>query len=253
MEEILEEKLDLTGGAPTPYEVTFFVPALDEERHVGDTLDTIREAIRSTGRSAEILVFDDHSTDRTAERVREWAARNPGVPLRLVRRAKRMGLARNYVDGAFIGRGRYYKQVGADDSEPVGMICDIVARLGEADMIVPYLRRDPRSPGRRVLSRLFTAIINAASGRRLRYYNGTAAHLRANVMRWHSDTYGFAFQAELITRLIQEGASWIEVPVEAVEQPGRRSRAIQFHNVLSVGHSVLQILLRRLRHFLFRV
>lgn len=235
------------------YDITFVVPCLNEERHVRGALEHIREAVALVGCSAEIVVMDDGSKDQTSERVREFQRDHPEIPLRLFRRERTMGLARNYVDGAFVGRGKYYKQVGGDDAEPVEIIAAVISRLGEADMILPYLEPDNRDLFRRVLSRAFTKLINAVSGNHLRYYNGTAAHLRYNIMRWHSDTYGFAFQAEVITRLLFEGATYLEVRVEPVEQEGRRSRALQFHNVLSVLHSILQITMRRVRFFLFRV
>jgi glycosyltransferase involved in cell wall biosynthesis len=235
------------------YDITFCVPCLNEERHVAGTLGHIREAVAVAGCTAEILVFDDHSSDRTAERAEEFSRSHPEIPVRIFRRERTMGLARNYVDGSFLGRGKYYKQVGGDDAEPVETIVAVISRLGEADMIIPYLARDPRILSRRILSRVFTALINLVSGYHLRYYNGTVAHLRYNIMRWHSDTYGFAFQAEVITRLINEGASYLEVPIEPVEQAGRSSRAFKLHNLLSVGHSILQILLRRMRIFLFKV
>ena len=115
------------------------------------------------------------------------------------------------------------------------------------------MRADPRHWKRKYLSVLFTKIVNLVGGYRLRYYNGTAIHLRYNVMRWHSDTYGFAYNAEIITRLLNEGASIVEVPIDGVEAAGRTSRAFSFHNILSVPHSLLQIFLRRLRRILFKV
>jgi glycosyltransferase involved in cell wall biosynthesis len=234
-------------------DLTVFVPCLNEERHIVPTIETILRAVEQAGCSCEILVFDDGSTDRTSANVEEFRRGNPEAPLRLIRRQRTMGLARNYVDGSFIGRGTYYKQVGGDDSEPLETIVAVLRRIGEADMVLPYLRADSRDLFRRTLSRIFVGIINLAGGYRIRYYNGTAMHRRYNVMRWHSDTYGFAFQAEIITRLLNEGASYVEVPVDNIEQAGRSSRAFKLHNLLSVGHSVLQILLRRLRIGLFGV
>ena len=234
-------------------DLTVFIPCLNEERHVIPTVETVLKAVQRTGHTCEILVFDDGSQDGTGERVEEYRRRHPEAPLRLIRREHTMGLGRNYVDGSFVGCGTYYKQVGGDDSEPLETIVAVISRLGEADMILPYLRADSRDFFRRALSRVFVWIINIASGYRIRYYNGTAAHRRYNVMRWHSDTYGFAFQAEIITRLLNAGASYIEVPVDNVEQAGRSSRAFRPLNLLSVVHSVLQILLRRLRIRFFGV
>lgn len=245
----MEQLADLRNSC----DITIFIPCLNEERHVIPTVETVLEAVKRTGCSCEILVFDDGSRDRTSERVEEYRRVHPEVPLRLIRRERTMGLARNYVDGSFIGRGTHYKQVGGDDSEPLETIVAVISRIGEAGMVLPYLRDDSRDLFRRTLSRIFVGIINVASGYRIRYYNGTAMHRRYNVMRWHSDTYGFAFQAEIITRMLNEGASYLEVPVDNVEQAGRSSRAFKLHNLLSVGHSVLQILLRRLRVGLFGV
>jgi len=34
------------------------------------------------------------------------------------------GLAQNYIDGAFLGSGKYYRLVRGNDSESVGMMAD---------------------------------------------------------------------------------------------------------------------------------
>ena len=72
----------------------------------------------STEPPDELIVVDDHSTDATAQRVEEFRAAHPEVDLTLVRKERRQGLARNYVDGAFLGRGKYYKIVNGDNAEP---------------------------------------------------------------------------------------------------------------------------------------
>lgn len=234
-------------------DVTFFVPCLNEEANVIPTLEVIREAVRQVGCTWEIIVWDDASTDRTVAVVEAYRAAHPQLPLRLERNERTLGLARNYVDAAFAGRGKYHKIVAGDNAEPVADLVAILSRMGEAEVVIPYLRDDIRRPGRRLLSRTFTGLVNALSGFHLHYYNGAALHLRYNVMRWHSDTYGFAYQAEMLTRLLSEGATWIEVPIDNLEAQGRRSKALTVKNALSVGHSLLQIMLRRLRRFLFQV
>lgn len=243
--------MELPVNIQSDLDLTIFVPCYNEEANVATTLDTVREALREVGCSYEVIVWDDASTDATVRRVEEYLARNPGAPIRLVRNDRNRGLARNYVDGAFAGRGRYYKIVSGDNAEPKEDMVAILRHLGEADIVIPYLKNDIRVPGRRGLSRVFTGLVNALSGCRLRYYNGAALHLRYNVMRWHSDTYGFAYQAEILTRLIMEGATWVEVPINNIESGGRVSKALSFKNLMSVGHSLLQIFLRRLRRIIF--
>ncbi len=233
--------------------ISFFVPCLNEEDAIIPTLEALLAAVRKFSFSYQIIVVDDGSTDRTSPLVEEFMRSHPDAGVSLIRNPVPRGLGRNYVDASFIATGRYYKLICGDNAEPQHSIEALLAHLGEADIIMPYMRRDPRTLKRRLLSRLFTAIVNLISGHHMHYYNGTAIHLRYNVMRWHSDTYGFAYNAEIVTRLLNEGATCLEIPVDAVEAEGRISRAFSFHNILSVPHSLLQISLRRLRKILFHI
>ncbi len=234
-------------------DISFFVPCLNEEKAVIPTLEALLAAVRKFSFSYQIIVVDDGSTDRTSALVEEFMRRNPDAGISLIRNPVPRGLGRNYVDASFIATGRYYKLICGDNAEPQHSIEALLAHLGEADIVMPYMRRDPRTWKRRVLSRLFTRIVNLVSGHHMHYYNGTAIHLRFNVMRWHSDTYGFAYNAEIVSRLLNEGATSLEIPIDTVEAEGRISRAFSFHNILSVPHSLLQIFLRRLRKILFHI
>jgi hypothetical protein len=90
--------------------------------------------------------------------------------------------------------------------------------------------------------------VNSLSGHRVRYYNGLAIHLRYNVMRWGPYSFGFGFQAELITRLLDEGASYIEVPVTATHiEKAKLNSALNYKNFLSVVHTLLEVMIRRIR------
>ena len=66
-------------------------------------------------------------------------------------------------------------------------------------------------------------------------------------MRWHSRRSGFGFQADLVLRLLDEGASYVEVPIVGLERQAGASSALKLRNWLSVGRTLLSILRRRLR------
>jgi hypothetical protein len=161
------------------------------------------------------------------------------------------GVARNFVEGAFSGRGHYYRLVCGDDIEPLETHLDLLKRRGEADIIVPYFTTIDRRPlHRHVLSRLYTVLVNLASGRSLRYYNGCPIYRRYDVLRYHVEATGFGYQAEFLTRLLAEGRSYVEVPLSAIDREG--SGALTLRNFLSVMHSLLKIALRRLRIYLIK-
>lgn len=70
--------------------VSIAVPAYNEERNIGQLLDSLRAQRTKRARIVEIVVVASGCTDRTAAIVRERAAR-PGVPVRLIEEPERRG------------------------------------------------------------------------------------------------------------------------------------------------------------------
>src|SRR5262245_8256341 len=96
-------------------EVTFLVPCLNEEESVVGAIETIMSTMTRVECSYEILVFDDGSVDDTSGVVARFQAANPDAPVRLFRNKINRGLAYNFVEGAFQGRGHYYRMVPGDN------------------------------------------------------------------------------------------------------------------------------------------
>ena len=158
----------------------------------------------------------------------------------------------NYIDTAFSATGKYYMLINGDNAETHDSIIEIIKNIGSADIIIPYFgSQDKRKFGRTILSTAFTKLVNLISGNNIPYYNGPVLHLTYNVMRWSPDTHGYAYQAELITRILSEGATYKIVQISNQDRNFGSSKAFRFENILSIAHSLLQIFLRRLRFFLF--
>jgi glycosyltransferase involved in cell wall biosynthesis len=233
-------------------DLTFFVSCYNEADHIGETLETIGEAATEVGLSYEIVVIDDGSRDHSRELVRKYIVDHPNDNIILRANKKNKGLAQNYIDGAFIGRGKYYRLICGDSSEPKESVVKILRAVGQADCIVPYYVSLPgRTIKRHLISRTYTFIINSITGNRIQYYNGLAIHLRHNVMRWHTNTRGFGFQAEILCLLLDLGFSYKEVGVAAQEQRQGKSNALTLRNLLSVAHTIIEIANRRISGFVY--
>lgn len=233
-------------------EVTFFVPCFNEEANVINTVNKLVAVSAELGLTYEIVVFDDGSTDRTVERVKTFQAEHPELRVRLLINRVNQGVARNFVEAGFQGRGKYFRLICGDDVEPKETLRKILEKTGEADIIIPYHTKvEGRSQFRRVLSRTYTKLVNLASGQNLHYYNGMPLFRRYDVMRFHVEATGLGYQAEFLLRLLQEGRSFVEVPLIASDRAG--SMALNFRNFLSVGYSLFKILVRRTRNAMFGV
>jgi glycosyltransferase involved in cell wall biosynthesis len=229
-------------------DITLMVPCLNEEKNVGPTLDNIRNAMARLRLVYEVIVIDDGSTDATSDKVREYQAAHPDMPVRLHRNESNRGLAQNFVDGAFMARGWYYRIVCGDAVEPPEVIANVLSHVGEADLIIPYMEQPPaRTLGRRILSNTYTQVVNLASGYKINYYNGLAIYRTFDVLRMHTQGRGFGFQAEILTRMLDSGMSYKQIFSMSNERTEGKSKAITLYNWLSTCYAVVRIFLSRLR------
>lgn len=230
-----------------PLDLTIFVSCYNEEVFIVDTLNTIVDAMKSVNKTYEIIVIDDCSKDHSLELVKTYIEQHPEINIILRANIKNKGLAQNFIDGAFIGRGKYYRLICGDNAEPKDTIVKVLSMMGEADMIIPYyVEAQGKSASRQLISKIYTKIINIISGNKIHYYNGLQVHLRHNIMRWHPVTRGFGFQAALLCTLLDLGFSYKQVPCITIELRGGGGNAITWKNLRSVMHTMLAILIRRI-------
>jgi glycosyltransferase involved in cell wall biosynthesis len=234
-------------------ELTVFVACYNEESNITATLDTVVEACQESGFTYEILVIDDASRDHSVEVIEAYRKDHPGEPINLKVNEQNEGLGFNYTEGSFLGHGKWYRLVCGKNGEPRETLCKIFKEIGSADLIIPYHPHGTagRAWKRRFLSWAYTVLINTISGHKLHYYNGLPVIARKSVMRYHSNSRGFGFQADLITKLLDRGATYVEVPVTAIERKGGKSNALTFRNFGSVTHTLITIFIRRVAKTLY--
>lgn len=95
--------------------LSIVIPALNEERGIGRTLDAIPfQALKKLGYGIEVLVVDGNSTDHTVDLAQEAGAR--------VIIESRRGYGRAYKTGFGEARGEVIATADADGSYPVEML-----------------------------------------------------------------------------------------------------------------------------------
>ena len=234
-------------------DITFYIPALNEQDNIVQTLDKIVFVMSSSKVTFEMLVYNDCSTDNTRGVVEDYIQSHPGYIIKLINNRERRGLGYNYKDGAFIGIGKYYMMICGDNSETEESMREILNLTGKADILIPYFGGlDTRSRFRKYLSKLFTFLVNLISGHNVKYYNGVVLHLRQNVICASPTSSGFGYQAELISKLLDMGKSYLHVNVSNNDRSSGITKAFMLQNVMAVIHSLLQISLRRTKKVLFK-
>jgi len=222
--------------------LSIIVPAYNEAANILGTLDNVSTAVAATGVEAEILVIDDGSQDETAALVAANAARF--TRMRLLQNGRNLGFGATYRHGVTAAAGEHIVMVHGDNAWGAATLRDLFSRVGQADIVVGYTRDMWRSRTftRTVVSKTFTMLVNAITGRGLQYYNGLQIH-RADVLKKMTiQSSGFGFQPEVLVKALGQTKTLIEVPMDLREREHGDSTAFRWKNAVDVYHT-----LRRLR------
>ena len=235
------------------YDISIVITCFNESDTVIGSIDNNISALEQTDLSFEIIVIDDTSSDNSVEVIRDWLANNPSKPVKLRANPFNRGLANNFAEGAFIAKGRYYRLYPGENSQPKEDLQDLYNQTGKADLIIPVFDHVKGKTGiRKCLSNLFTGIVNLISGYKIGYYNGLPVFKRYDILRWHPSSYGFGFQADVVTRLLDEGSTYMHFRLDdCVDRKGKKASALSMRNFLSICHTLLEISVRRLRRELY--
>jgi glycosyltransferase involved in cell wall biosynthesis len=217
-----------------------FVPALNEERHLAATIDVVLRALQRTCADYQIIIVNDGSTDNTGNIADGLASQNTRISV--IHHESRQGLGRGYRAAVAAATKSAFVFIPGDNSWPLGSIVTLFSHLGDADVVTSYPTNVEveRSPSRRVLSSVYTKLLNFLHGLQLRYYNGLTIYpteyLRDNPVKGS----GFGFAAELLLGAIYRGMTVFEVGLAIQESAGGPSKAVTGRNIASVLRSILR-------------
>jgi glycosyltransferase involved in cell wall biosynthesis len=121
--------------APAPEEplLSIVVPCYNEQPAIERTVHDLRRCADAI-EGCEIILVDDGSRDGTTETLRRLARTFP--ELQVIEHARNRGYGAALKTGIRQARGRFIAITDADGSYPNERIPELVARCGEADMVV---------------------------------------------------------------------------------------------------------------------
>jgi len=220
--------------------ISVIVPALNEEKDIANTIETILNALRRNFSEYEIIIFDDGSTDKTGEITDKLADTYDCI--RVFHHKKPICVGGIYKKGASLARMNYLMRINGKNDITGENLDKIFALAGVKDLVIPYMTNSrERSLFRRSVSRVFTVLVNFIFGLDLKYYNHYVLCKRSAVNSIDLKTDSYAFQAEILVKLIKSGCTYVEVPVEDKFDKCAKTKAFNFTNISGVAVSLLKL------------
>jgi glycosyltransferase involved in cell wall biosynthesis len=164
-------------------ELSVVVPLLDEAPNVGALCRELIETLESWGRTFEVLLVDDGSTDETFELLSRLQATDRRF--RVIRLRRNFGQTAAFSAGFDRARGRLIVTADGDLQNDLRDIPRMVEKIEEGFDIVCGWRKDRKDRwlSRRVPSVIANALISRATGVRLHDYGCSLKIFRAEVVK----------------------------------------------------------------------
>jgi glycosyltransferase involved in cell wall biosynthesis len=203
-------------------ELSVIVPVYDEEENVVPLIEELGRVLDGIGRTAEIVVVDDGSTDRSGALLTALAAEEPR--LRVVRLARNYGQTAALAAGIEHAHGDILVSIDGDRQNDPADIPRLLEALGDDVDLVNGWRTPRRDPWltRRLPSQIANSLISIVTGTALHDYGCTMRAMRAPISR---ELRLYGEQHRFIPALAAEvGARVVELPVRHRPRTAGRSK-----------------------------
>jgi glycosyltransferase involved in cell wall biosynthesis len=203
-----------------PPEISVIIPCLNEEEAVGKVVDQAFEGIRRSGRTGEVIVVDNGSSDASPQIARAHGA--------IVVSETRRGYGSAYLAGLDVARGDYLVMGDADDTYPLDDLGTFVDSLESGtDLVIgsrfkgtihgdamPFLNRFVGNP-------VLTGMLNVMFGVRVSdAHCGMRALRRDALAKLDLHSTGMEFASEMVFKAYRRGLAVSEVPIDYYPRVG---------------------------------
>ena len=223
--------------------LSVIVPAFNESGNIKGAVSKIHSIVPKYCNDYEIIIINDGSRDKTGKIADSIAVKDKKI--KVLHNTENMGMGYSYFRGVKEAKFEYLIIVFGDDDHPSQSIENILSKMGQADIIIPYYTNLHLSKAwlRHVISITYTHIVNYITDLKVGYYNGITLHKTELVRGIPIKSTGFGFQAETIAHLLKNGASYIEVDVLNDDRKTGGTAAFRAKNIISVARSFLRMYL----------
>jgi glycosyltransferase involved in cell wall biosynthesis len=225
--------------------ISIIVTAFNEEDNLESAISNILASIDDLFSNWEILIIDcvdkDGKDDGTRAIAKKLAESNSHI--RAIQNPY-VNLGYKYWQGVGLAKFEYIIWLPGDNETTPETIKNLFEAAGKADIICSYtVNTTVRSLKRRIISKMYTFIINTLFGLQLRYFNGPSIYkteLLKSLTPAVKKNKSFSYNTEILVRSIKGGHSYVEIPQYIQKRKGK-TKALNLKNFFDVIKNIVKL------------
>jgi len=220
--------------------LTIFFSCLNEETRGPQTLETVYSALQNLDLDYEVIAVDDGSQDKTHELLIE-KSNQLGIRSKILSNEKNLGIGYSLKKALKISEGDKFLLIAGDNDAPANLIRDLALLSKEADLILTFwLNKEMRGRFRNLVSTIYNSTYMLFFGVHVAYLNGPTVWNTEMIKNFRILSSRFSIAAELSTKSLRSGATYIDYPSYMVTGLDGSS-SIKIRNLLEVINTFLRV------------
>lgn len=224
--------------------ISLVIPAHNEEGNVAVVLDACMEVFDRLGGTAEVVLVDNASTDRTADIARRYAEQDPRV--RVLENRRNMGAAPSMLVGFLAATGDAAMFLPADRQIMPDQLLPCLKALAGADVVCTHRANRADPAHRRLIAGSYNWLVRRLFRLPLHDVDSSFLARRAiieDVAPALSENSGF-IPVEFLVRASRRGARIVEIPIEHHPRVEGEQEGVDFIHTVKTLASLVRFAVR---------
>lgn len=217
------------------------MPAYNEEANVEPMVEAALQAVRPVADGLEVIIVDDGSRDRTADKIRALSVRYPGI-VRLVQHPRNMGYGAALYSGFVAAQKEWIFLTDSDRQFDLKEIVKLLPYTDRADMVIGYRakRQDPLH--RRLNGWGWNFVVALLFGYTARDVDCAFKLFKRDILNHITIlSRGATFSAELLIRARRVGYRIVEVPVTHLPRTAGSPTGARLHVIVRAFRELFRL------------
>ena len=213
--------------------ISFIIPFYNEEKNLEKTFSNIIKLLKIIKiKKYELIFINDSSLDNSDLVIKKLKKKYKNISY--IINKKNYGLGYSIKQGVLKAKNDFILFIPGDNEHSFQGLVPLFQRFSEYKITIPYIiNKNARSRFRRILSKIYTFILNFSFNKNIPYFNGLVLYEKKIVQQVQKKitNFSFSYLAETLIRCLERCNNYQIVGYKIRNQKNRSSNSLKLRNI----------------------